>query len=129
AAGATGYAVLRRARPVGMSGYLAAGGLAGVLLLAAEVVTRLTVPLLLDLAGGRTGDDPLVLRLTGQARLNFGLLVFFAGAITSLIALGRGMPKRLQPLPSSPTDDQSPTRAADQARTEPSPARPVAEGG
>jgi hypothetical protein len=118
-AGLVGYAVLRRNRPAGLSGYLTAGGLAGGLLLAAEVITRLTVPLLLDQAGGRTGDDPLVLRLTGQARLNAGLLVFFAGAISSLVAFGRGMPKRHLPAPGV-------TRSAD---AEPTPQKPVTGGG
>jgi hypothetical protein len=101
AAGVCGYAVLRRLAPVGLSGYLAAGATAGGLLLVAEVVTRIAVPLLLEQAGGRTGDDPLVLRLSGQARLNAGLLVFFTGAVTSLVALGRSMPKRAVPVPAT----------------------------
>jgi hypothetical protein len=127
AAGLAGYAVLRRMRPVGLSGYLAAGGMAGGLLLAAEMITRLAVPPLLDLAGGRTGDDPLVLQLTGQARLNAGLLVFFAGAITSLVALGRGMPRRPAPSPgvAQSADSPIPARSANDA---PATDEPVAEG-
>lgn len=111
AAGICGYAVLRRHAPVSLTGYLAAGGTAGGLLLVAEVITRLAVPLLLERAGGRTGDDPLVLQLTGQARLNAGLLIFFAGAITSLVALGRSLPKREVAVPAAVEPGTPPDRS------------------
>src|SRR6266545_1032108 len=93
-AGLVSYAVLRRLRLVGLPGHVAAGAAAGAFLLVAEVVSRVTVPLLVRAAGGSTGDDPLVVQLTGQARLNSALVVFFVGAITGVIALGRSMPKR-----------------------------------
>jgi hypothetical protein len=93
-AGLVSYAVLRRLRPGGLPGHVAAGAAAGAFLLVAEVVSRVTVPLLVRAAGGSTGDDPLVVQLTGQARLNSALVVFFVGAITGVITLGRSMPKR-----------------------------------
>ncbi|MGH3657429.1 MAG: hypothetical protein ACRDUA_12280, partial [Micromonosporaceae bacterium] len=81
AAGIMSYAVLRRLRPVGLSHHVVAGAAAGAFLLVAEVISRIVLPLMVGAAGGRTGDDPLVLQLTGDARLNAGLLVFFGGAI------------------------------------------------
>jgi hypothetical protein len=109
-AGLISFTVLRRLRPVGMSGHVAAGAAAGAFLLVAEVVSRVTVPLLVSAAGGRTGDDPLVVQLTGQARLNGALVVFFVGAITGVIALGRSMPKK----PAKPMNRLSARQSGDE---------------
>ena len=117
-AGLVSYAVLRRLRPVGLSGHVAAGAAAGAFLLVSEVVSRVAVPLLVRAAGGSTGDDPLVVQLIGQARLNAAVVVFFVGAITGVIALGRSMPKK-PPKPMKPR--VPPTKPDDERTSSPEP--------
>ncbi|MGH3662298.1 MAG: hypothetical protein ACRDT1_11945 [Micromonosporaceae bacterium] len=94
AAGVIAYQVLRRHRPVGLAGHIAAGGAAGAFLLISEVVSRIALAVVVSAAGGLHTGDTLVLHLTGEARLNSALVIFFVGALTSLIALGRSKPKR-----------------------------------
>ncbi|MQA27594.1 MAG: hypothetical protein GEU94_19515 [Micromonosporaceae bacterium] len=94
AAGVLAYLVLRRLRVVGLGGHIAAGGAAGAFLLISEVVSRITLPILIDRVGGLAPGDVLVLQMLATARLNEGLMLFFAGAVTALILLGRSKPKR-----------------------------------
>ena len=115
AAGLASYAFLRRLGPVTMLGQLVAGGAAGGFLLIAELITRVAQPLLTAAAGGNT-DDPIVLSLAGQARLNTALLVFFAGAVSGLVAYGRSKPAKPKPM--------NPGKFAATARSSSQPAEP-----
>jgi hypothetical protein len=89
-AGVLAYAYLRRAR---MSprwpAYLVAGGGAGLLLLVADVVTVVGGAQLLRLAASLSPEDRAVIAYLSESRITTGLVVFFAGALTALIAFGR----------------------------------------
>jgi hypothetical protein len=90
AAGLTAYRYLRR-RDGGLSwpAYLIAGGTPGLLLLVADLATRLGGGPLLRVAGRGVAADRVALAYVGEVRLSTALVVLFVGAITTLIAFGR----------------------------------------
>lgn len=73
--------------------YLAAGAASGVLLIVAEFCTRLGVSQLLSLASGDITGDEWFQSISAASRLNTGLVVLFVGAITTIVAYGRTLPK------------------------------------
>ena len=74
--------------------YLAAGAAPGVVLLLAELVTRLGGGQLYGLAGRLGGADAQLLDLMGTSRLEHALIVLFAGTLTALFVFGRTLPVR-----------------------------------
>lgn len=81
-------------------GYLVAGAGPGLLLLAAEVLTRTAGSQVLTLAGALSEADQAAQALLGSSRVDHGIVVLFVGALTALILLGRTL---------------GPTRDADEA--------------
>jgi hypothetical protein len=99
AAGVAGFVALRRlTRAAGPAlrwpAYLAVGGSAAVMLVIADLFSRIAVPMLLSMAAQDVSFDLLVQAVADSSRLNTFLVVFFVGAITSMIAFGRTLPKR-----------------------------------
>jgi hypothetical protein len=89
-AGLVGFIVLRRLTAgARVLGYLLAGGTAGILLLIADVVTLVGGAQLFDLVGAQSLADRAAVNQLGSSLANHALVVFFAGAVTSLIAFGR----------------------------------------
>jgi hypothetical protein len=74
--------------------YLAAGAAAGILLIVAELCIRLGVSQLLSLASADISADADILSFAAASRRNTGLVVCFVGAITTIIAYGRSLPKK-----------------------------------
>lgn len=70
-------------------GYLIAGAGPGLLLLAAEVLTRTAGSQVLTLAGALSEADRAAQALLGSSRIDHGLVVLFVGALTALILHGR----------------------------------------
>src|SRR6266545_805512 len=104
-AGAAAYAYLRRGQgdeswrwPV----YLVAGGGPGLLLLAADLVTIVGGAQLLRAVGSISPFDRAVVAFLSESRIKTGLVVYFAGALTALLAFGRTMG-------SAPEDDADPS--------------------
>ncbi|MGH3717038.1 MAG: hypothetical protein ACRDT4_26795, partial [Micromonosporaceae bacterium] len=128
AAGVVSYLVLRRHRPVGLVGHLAAGAAAGVFLLVAEVVSRLTLMSVIRESGGMVWDEVWLLQRIAEARLSGGLLILFAGAIAGLIALGRAKPRTpaKQFKPRQPPASGGTTEAGTKPAAK---AKPAAKGG
>jgi hypothetical protein len=108
AAGLCAYAYLRRRdRGLKWPAYLAAGATPGLLLLAADVATRLGGRPLLRLAG-TTGDaDRIAINYVAANRLSTALVVLFAGAIAAILAFGRSLNRGAAPAPTGRT---TPTR-------------------
>ncbi|MEV4413408.1 hypothetical protein [Catellatospora sp. NPDC049609] len=73
--------------------YLAAGAAAGLMLIVAELCTRLGVAQLLSLATADITADSEILSFIAASRRNTGLVVLFVGAITTIVAFGRSLPK------------------------------------
>jgi hypothetical protein len=94
-AGLFAYGYLRR-RDTGLRwpAYLAAGAGPGLLVLLADLVTRVGGAQLLAVAGSVSVDDRAALSYLGTARLNTGLVVLFVGAFTALVAFGRTLKPR-----------------------------------
>ncbi|GAA3754117.1 hypothetical protein GCM10022225_43600 [Plantactinospora mayteni] len=69
--------------------YLIAGAGPGLLLLAAEVLTRTAGAEVLRLAGALSEADRAAQSLLGGSRINHALLVLFLGSLTAIIAFGR----------------------------------------
>ncbi|MFY1668485.1 hypothetical protein ACN27G_00770 [Plantactinospora sp. WMMB334] len=69
--------------------YLVAGAGPGLLLLAAEVLTRTAGAEVLRLAGALSEADRAAQSLLGGSRINHALLVLFLGSLTATIAFGR----------------------------------------
>jgi hypothetical protein len=89
-AGLIAYLFVRRRGPdLRWPAYLVAGGFAGVLLLTAEVLTRLGGARLLGLVGQLSAVDRASLIYAGGARVTSALIVGFVGALTAMIAFGR----------------------------------------
>lgn len=89
-AGALGYGYLRRGGPgLRWPAYLLAGAMPGLLVLLAEVVTRLGGVWLFRAVGAVSADDRAVLSYLDEARLNRGLIVVFVGALVAIFLLGR----------------------------------------
>src|SRR6266508_1191076 len=104
-AGAAAYAYLRRGQgdeswrwPV----YLVAGGGPGLLLLAADLVTIVGGAQLLHAVGSISPFDRAVVAFLSESRIKTGLVVYFACALTALLAFGRTMG-------SAPEDDADPS--------------------
>ncbi|MFY1636139.1 hypothetical protein ACN27F_23165 [Solwaraspora sp. WMMB335] len=108
-------AVRRSGRPLPWPAYLIAGGGAGLLLLIAELITRVGGAQLLDLARSFSDSDDTFQALANAARINSALVVVFAGAFTALLCLGRTLPGRAAadgPVAGRPPGDQpAPERA------------------
>lgn len=97
-AGYLSYRYLRRATrhaqpPPRWPAYLAAGAGAGLMLLLTEVIIRIAGAPVLSLARSLSEIDASGLAWQDSARINYGLVVLFAGAITAVIAFGRTLPR------------------------------------
>jgi F0F1-type ATP synthase assembly protein I len=90
-AGVLGYLYLRRSGPARLRwpAYLAAGAMPGLLVLLAELVTRLGGARLFQLVSAASADDQRVLAYFHEARLNRALIVVFVGALVAIFLLGR----------------------------------------
>ena len=97
--GYVAYRVMRReARLAGVTPrwplYLLAGGLPGLLWIVGDLVTRVGTSRLLTLVSSDAAGDRLVQQGLGASRLNTGLVLFFIGAITAMVAFGRTLPRK-----------------------------------
>jgi hypothetical protein len=88
AAGLVAYRVLRRTRPA-WPFYALAGAAPGMVLVLAELLTRTAGARVVDLAGRVSELELTVQQMLSGSRLNGGLIILFAGAITAIIAVGR----------------------------------------
>ena len=70
------------------------GGLPGLLWIVGDLVTRVGTSRLLTLISSDASGDRLVQQGLGASRLNTGLVLFFIGAITAMVALGRTLPRK-----------------------------------
>jgi hypothetical protein len=88
-AGLLAFRVLRRYGPRVWLWYLLAGMVAGVLLLATEGLTRVGGATLLNDVRGLSEGDRYTVDFTAFSRLRNGMVVFFIGGLTAMIAVGR----------------------------------------
>jgi hypothetical protein len=121
-AGLTASVYLRRSG-LKWPAYLAAGAAPGLLLLIADVATRLGgTPLLRAMSGGDTFDERAT-RLVAATRLSTALVVLFTGAVVAIIVHGRTLdaakkePAKAVPAKREPAQTQL-------AKTEPATAAP-----
>jgi hypothetical protein len=70
-----------------------AGGLPGLVWIVGDVFTRLGTANLLTLASTDAAGDRMIQYGLGASRINTGLVLFFIGAVTAIVALGRTLPK------------------------------------
>ncbi|BCJ58427.1 hypothetical protein Jiend_18490 [Micromonospora endophytica] len=110
----------RRAARDGGSGarwpaYLVAGAGAGLLLLLAEVIIRVGGRSLIDLAAALSEADAVAQTSLGTSRVDNGIWVLFAGALTALIAFGRTLtpPPDADDVPPAVTDAGTPEAVTD----------------
>lgn len=90
AAGVVGYLWLRRREPgARWPGFLLAGITPGVLLLVAELVTRVGGAQLLGQAKKLSPEDAAVVSYLGGTRLDHALIVLFVAAIVAVVLHGR----------------------------------------
>lgn len=95
--------------------HLAAGATPGLLLLAADVLTRVGGGPLLRLATGDDLADRIALDLVGRSRLSTALVVLFTGAIVAIVAHGRTL--RTTPEPDrAPKGRTTPARGPQRRR-------------
>lgn len=95
--GLIAFWVIRRSRAtVRWPAYLLAGGMTGLLWIVGDLVTRIGTARLLALATSDTAGDQAFQRGLEYARINTGLVLFFVGAITAMIAFGRTLPKKVE---------------------------------
>lgn len=96
-AGLLAYFYLRR-QPgaLGWPWFAAAGGLSGLLLLGAYLVTLIGGASLFDKVRQLSPGDATVLTIADNARLTQALVVFFVGAIVAMVLVGRTI-KRPEP--------------------------------
>jgi hypothetical protein len=100
-AGLTASWYLRRSdRGLTWPAHLAAGAIPGLLLLAADVLTRVGGGPLLRLATGDDLADRIALDLVGQSRLSTALVVLFTGAIVAILSHGRTLGTTPEPAPA-----------------------------
>jgi MFS family permease len=109
-AGLTAYIFIRRSGltlpwPV----YLAAGAVPGTLLLLAELASWLGGFSLRSAVGRFSEFDRLAVATLQPGRINHGMIVFFAGAVTAVILVGRTM-RAVTPDDRAPTGRTTPTR-------------------
>lgn len=98
AAGAVAFWHLRRrAGDRHFLAYLGAGATPGILILIAEVVTRVGGAQLFTLARKISPADNTVVDYLGSTRINHALIVLFTGMIVALIAFGRTLPRKQRP--------------------------------
>ncbi|HEU4425332.1 MAG TPA: hypothetical protein VFR67_22600 [Pilimelia sp.] len=83
--------------------YLAAGAGPGLLLLTAELITRVGGARVLALAGEVSDNDRTAVSWLDGSRINHTLVVLFVGAIMSTVAFGRTLPS-----PSNADDEPAP---------------------
>lgn len=107
-AGALGYLYLRRSGPARLRwpAYLAAGAMPGLLVLLAELVTRLGGARLFELVSAVSEDDQRVLAYFHEARLNRALIVVFVGALVAIFLLGRTLRPASPPAPRDDDDGE-----------------------
>jgi hypothetical protein len=105
-AGVASYRYLKN-RGLAWPAYLAAGATPGLLLLAADLATRVGGRPLLRLAGTAGEADRIALDYVASNRLSTALVVLFAGAITTIVAVGRTLNRGADP---APTGHTTPTR-------------------
>jgi MFS family permease len=113
-AGYVAYRYLRRATrhaPPRWPAYLAAGSGAGLTLLLTEAIIRIAGGPVLSLARSLSEIDASGLAWQDSARINYGLVVLFGGAITAIVAFGRTLPK---PVARPSKDDDFGRRLRDQ---------------
>ncbi len=88
-----GYVAYRVTRRAGLEtrwpAYLLAGGIPGLLWIVGDLMTRVGVARLLTLASVDPNGDKLIMHSLGASRVNTGLLLFFVGGLTAMIAFGR----------------------------------------
>ena len=98
AAGLVAFRYLRRAvrraerTALRWPAYLVAGAGPGLLLLVAELITRVGGARVLDLAGALSDNDRTVQAWLDGSRINYALVVLFVGAMIAMIAFGRTLP-------------------------------------
>jgi len=92
--GLMAYWSLRRRTVSRWTAYLIAGATPGILLLLAAAVTRIAGARLLALLGSVSAADRTALSASAESRVNYALVVLFVGAIVTLLAYGRSLPKR-----------------------------------
>ncbi|HCU51799.1 MAG TPA: hypothetical protein DGG94_18700 [Micromonosporaceae bacterium] len=80
--------------------YLLAGGIPGLLWIVGDIITRVGASRLLTMASSDTAGDKLIQHGLGSSRLNTGLVLFFIGGITAMVAFGRTLPRRPDPAPA-----------------------------
>jgi hypothetical protein len=120
AAGLTASWYLRRtalgpAADLKWPAHLAAGAMPGLILLAADVATRIGGGPLLRVATGDDIADRLALDLVGRSRLSTALVVLFAGAIAAIFAHGRTLGTTPEPDPA-PKGRTTPARGPQRRR-------------
>ena len=94
-AGATAYVFLRRsALTLPWPAYLAAGAVPGLVLLLAELAAWLGGAPLMRAVGKLSEFDKLAVTTLQPGRINHDMIVFFVGAVTTLILVGRTMKPR-----------------------------------
>jgi hypothetical protein len=114
AAGLIAYFLLRRSgRRAGEAGpkwpfYALAGAGPGLVTVIGEILSRTAGSQVLELAGKVSEMDQLVQQILSTARLNSGLVVLFAGAMTAMLAVGRSL---------SPEDDSEEDAPEDAGQT------------
>jgi hypothetical protein len=116
AAGLTASWYLRRtAADLKWPAHLAAGATPGLILLTADVATRIGGGPLLRAATGNDIADRLALDLVGRSRLSTALVVLFAGAISAIFAHGRTLGTTPEPDPA-PKGRTTPVRGPQRRR-------------
>jgi hypothetical protein len=104
-ASAIAYVYLRRRGPwMGWPAYLFAGAAAGIMLLVAEVVTRIGGAGLLGLVSDFSPEDRDALVYLGGARIVNALVLGFIGGIAAMIAFGRTLRRPEEDLDDAPDD-------------------------
>ncbi len=86
--------VMRREGMTRWQLFLLAGGMPGLVWILGDVFTRLGTAKLLTLASNDALGDRIIQHSLGGGRIVTGMLLFFLGSITAIIALGRTMPKK-----------------------------------
>jgi hypothetical protein len=77
--------------------YLAAGAFPGVVLLLAELVTRVGGAQLFHVVSGLSSGDQTLVDYWANTRLDHALVVLFVGAITAVLCFGRSLPPKAAP--------------------------------
>lgn len=112
---AASWYLRRTADGLGWPAYLAAGAVPGLLLLAADLTTRVGGRPLLRLATGDDVADRIALDLVGKSRLSTALVVLFTGAIVAIVVHGRALDASREPDPA-PKGRTTPARGPQRRR-------------